>query len=287
MKLLSFSETFPPTIQWLSKTPILFPLQNLILFGVGIPIFLLFLIGVYKIIVTKKPIFYLVLFFITTFFVYQGIQRVTTMRYFLNIYPFIAIFSAIGLTAITKKIRTAYTAIFLTIILIWTLFFMSIYTKPNTRLAASAWIYSNISEDNIILAEHWDDALPISVNGQYKNYNVIQLPVYDQDTDEKWVKMNTLLSQGDYIILSSNRAWGSLMSVPERYPRMAKFYQDLFDEKLEYKKIKEFTSYPSLSYLGIPVSLDDTFAEENFTVFDHPKVIIFQKEQKADPIGNF
>ena len=89
--------------------------------------------------------------------------------------------------------------------------------------------------------------------------------------------MEKALDTTDYYILSSNRAWGSIPTVPEKYPQMSKFYQDLLSEKLDFKKIKEFTSYPSLHYLGIPITINDDNAEEAFTVYDHPKVMIFQK----------
>ena len=45
----------------------------------------------------------------------------------------------------------------------------------------------------------------------------------------------------DYYILSSNRGWGSIPTVPEKYPKMSKFYRDLLEEETNYKKIKEFT----------------------------------------------
>jgi len=48
--------------------------------------------------------------------------------------------------------------------------------------------------------------------------------------------------------------------------------------KTNYKKVAQFTSYPSLSYLGIPVSFPDDWSEEAFTVYDHPKVMIFKKQ---------
>jgi hypothetical protein len=104
------------------------------------------------------------------------------------------------------------------------------------------------------------------------------MTVFNPDTTEKWMKMDALLQTGDYLILSSNRGWGSIPTAPERYPQMTKFYEDLFNNKLQYKMMKTFTSYPSLEYLGIPLTIDDDIAEEAFTVFDHPKVIIFQKQ---------
>jgi len=166
---------------------------------------------------------------------------VMTLRYFLIIYPFIAIFVGIGLDQLTRKINKIAFYLLLIAMFISPLMFLSIYTKPHTRTSATNWILENIPYGATLLTEHWDDSLPLT---GYQNYKVIQLPVFDQDTDGKWKKMTDSLSQGDYYILSSNRAWGSISRAPEKYPRIAKFYKDLFYGKLEYKKIKEFTSYP-------------------------------------------
>jgi len=89
--------------------------------------------------------------------------------------------------------------------------------------------------------------------------------------------MKKNLAEADYYILSSNRAWGSVMRVPEKYPQMSKFYQDLLANQTDYQLIAEFNSYPSLEYLGIDISFNDTWAEEAFSVYDHPQVLIFQK----------
>jgi hypothetical protein len=151
--------------------------------------------------------------------------------------------------------------------------------------------------------EYWDDPLPLSVN-LYSNQ---MLPLYDSDTPEKWGEINLILENTDYIFLTSNRLWSSITSVPDRYPITTKYYQNLFDGKSEFKKIIEFNSYPGFSlpflnkciYFGptnFPylhnknywfeidnncsypgVYLRDDTAEEAFSVYDHPKVLIFKK----------
>lgn len=265
---------FPPTIQWLNKLPIIFPLKSLALFGIGIPIFIVFLLGIFRVLKEKIFILRIIVVWFIAFFIYQGAQTAMTMRYFLILYPFVAILGALGIESLGENINKKFLLLIFLIISLPSIMFLSIYTKPHTRITATGWINSNIVDGSTILTEHWDDSLPLE---GFTKYKVIQLPAFDPDTDDKWIKINDLLEQGDYIILSSNRGWGSITTVPEKYPRMAKFYKDLFEGKLEYKKVKEFTSYPSLSYIGLPITIPDDFAEENFTVFDHPKVLIFKK----------
>ncbi len=283
---------YPPAIQWINKPAVVFSLINLAVFGVGLPYFILILVGI--IVTLKKQLakFYilrLIAIWVIGLFLYQSIQFVKTMRYFIFLYPFLAIFAAVGADYVvnildnkTKSnlmLKILYFAP-LFVSLIWPLMFASVYMTKNSRVAASEWIYKNIPNDRLILSEYWDDALPMPTMENYgKRFRGEALAVFDLDTPEKWRKINQQLKQGDYYILSSNRAWGSIRTVPEKYPRTSRFYQDLFAEKSGYKKIKEFTSYPSLRWLGIPLDFPDLWSEEAFTVYDHPQVIIFMKQK--------
>lgn len=320
---------YPPEIQWLSKTPILYPLKNIILWGLGLPLSFVFLLFFIKYIYQKitspflrekvvphlrdnkrvfKKIFlnsknftiFLCIFWTIFLFIQQGNQFTATMRYFLVIYPFITIIvTLIFQNNLSKKIL--YLILFFHFS--YAIIFISIYTRPHSRVQASNWIYKNIPSSSTIANEYWDDALPLSFN-PYQNQN---LHLYDPDTSEKWQKINSTLKKTDYIFLTSNRLWSSIPLVPNRYPIATKYYQDLFDGKSDFKKEIEFNSYPGLSlpflknciYIGptnFPYSqtknkwfevdntclypgvyLRDDIAEEAFSVYDHPKVIIFKK----------
>ncbi|HSD99088.1 MAG TPA: glycosyltransferase family 39 protein [Patescibacteria group bacterium] len=267
---------FPPAFQWLSKTPILFSLKNIMFFGLGIPFFLCFLFGsfiIYK--KYRKTYFSPLLFWCIFVFVLQAIQFAQTMRYFIFLYPFFALIAGLFATILFRRVLFLLKIIFFCTLLTWPLAFFSIYIHPNTRIAASIWINQHINPHAVILNEYWDDSLPLFQSDQNK-YAILQLPVFDVDTDVKWQKMNDLVQQSDYLVLSSPRAWATIESLPQKYPKMSKWYRDLFSGKLPFKKAAEFHSYPSLSYLGIPITFPDTSAEEAFTVFDHPQVFIFQ-----------
>ena len=227
---------------------------------------------------------------VIAFFLYQSTRFAQTMRYYIFIYPFLAIVAAVGATWIISNFKfqisnpqnaTGYMlhAILIFIVLIWPLMFSSIYLKKHTRVEASEWIYKNLPNNSVILSEYWDDPLPLAVlSAPAKQFIVEQLHVFDPDIDAKWKEMNNILNKADYYVLSSNRGWGSITTVPEKYPMMSKFYNDLLSGKTNYKLIKEFTSYPSLCYM-LHVTcymLNDQWADESFTVYDHPKVMIFK-----------
>ncbi|MBI5123481.1 glycosyltransferase family 39 protein [Candidatus Roizmanbacteria bacterium] len=269
---------YPPNLQWLNKMPIIFALQNIVFFGVGIPLFLASTIGIFVVLTRfQKTKLLLIFIWCLLLFLYQSTQITKTMRYFITLYPFFTIFAGIGFYFISQYVNKILTIFYFIIILIWPLSFMSIYAKIHSRVEASNWIYQTIPSNSVILTEYWDDALPLQMTRKNKSYTIKEMPVFDYDTPDKWNKINLYLSQGDYLILSSNRGWGSIMQAPEKYPLMAKFYNDLLAEKLQYKMIKTFTSYPSFNYLNILLEFNDDVAEEAFTVYDHPKVMIFKK----------
>ena len=74
------------------------------------------------------------------------------------------------------------------------------------------------------------------------------------------------------------------------YPKTAEYYRKLFSNSLVipsersesrnlFKKVAEFSAYPRLCFM-FQVScftINDQTADESFTVYDHPKIIIFQK----------
>lgn len=271
--------TFPPAIQWIPTTPILFSLKNLAFFGVGLPYFFFLIMGFLFAFRKRRDIALLsILFWILAFFLYQSTQFVKAMRYFYMLYPFFAILTAIGFYYTTRKLHPSIRSVILFIIFLWPLSYMSIYVHTSTRIQASQWIYENLSDSKILATEHWDDPLPLllpQTNG--KQFRGEQLPVFDPESPEKWQKIDEILNKVDYYVLSSNRTWGSLPKVSGRYPVTTTFYNELFAEKRGFEKIADFTSYPSLTYLGIPFTFPDDWADESFTVYDHPRVMIFQK----------
>ncbi len=297
-RLVSGQDDYPPGDQWTNRTPYWFPWYNIVFWGLGPALGFTAWLGIavaaIQVLRNRRSEHILILFWVLGMFLYQGQQFVMTMRYMLPLYPFLAIFAAFflfsvwdGTKALTQNVRTArFTtsakvfagALFAIVIvstLFWAIAFASIYTHTNTRVAASRWIYTNVSDNEVIGDEHWDDSLPLRVDGKdyFRDHQGVMLELYGEDTPEKREKMVGWMDQVDYIILSSNRLYGSIPRLPMRFPLTTKYYEWLFNGQLGFEPIKEFTSYPQ--FLGITIF--DDHAEEAFTVYDHPKVIIFRK----------
>ncbi len=298
---------FPPSVLWLSSTKILFPLKNMLLLGLGIPASVIILLGVVFIIKNPKPNLLSVFLLVTTttIFLYQGTRFALPLRYFYPIYPMLAILGGGGLLMINKA-RNFWPLISL-FILSWPFFFVTIYTRPHSRVQASGWIFKNIPSGSVVSCEYWDDCLPLHLSAEKSNsdYQIVQLSLYDPESANKWQKINSILSGVEYLILSSNRLYGSITGASQKYPQTSKFYRDLFGGRTNFKKIAEFTSRPGLPFfknicvplpfmnygvvsepincIDLGVWIIDDFSDETFTVYDHPKVTIF-KNMSISPI---
>ncbi len=297
-RVVSGEDDYPPSHQWTDRVPYWFPWYNMVFWGFGPALGLAAWLGVgwavYQVLRDRRWNHLLILFWVIGMFLYHGGQFVKTMRYFLPLYPFLTIFAAFflfgmwnrakGLAGHVRSIRVAKQAQFfaglafvivLSTTLFWAVASTSIYTRTNTRVAASRWIYANVSDTELLGSEHWDDLLPLRVDGKdyYRDHEAVMLELYGEDTPEKRKKMVEWMDQVDYIVLSSNRLYGSIPRLPMRFPLTTKYYKWLFNGQLGFEPEQEFTSYPQ--FMGITV-VDDN-AEEAFTVYDHPKVTIFKK----------
>jgi YYY domain-containing protein len=177
----------------------------------------------------------------------------------------------------------ALMAIVLIATALWGWGFEAIYRRPLTRITASEWMYDSIPPGTVIANEHWDDPLPLRIEGKdafgsygFKGLSTSSdglMQMYAEDTPEKRELLYQWLDEADYIVLSSNRLWGSIPRLPMRYPMTTLYYQLLFEGKLGFEQVLRVTSFPTI--FGIP--FDDTKAEEAFSVYDHPEVRIFRK----------
>lgn len=62
------------------------------------------------------------------------------------------------------------------------------------------------------------------------------------------------------------------------YPEVNNYYDRLFSGELGFEQVAEFTSYPRIELFGITLfEFPDEFAEETWTVFDHPVMRIYKR----------
>jgi YYY domain-containing protein len=304
--LLQSGGNFNPNWQWVGRTSYLFPLQNIVLWGMGFPLGIAawggFLWAAWRLIRKRETNNLLLLAWVALYFGYWGRNFNPTMRYFLPIYPALVLLAAYGLrelwglarsealssflrrgpprlaAAAPSVLRAAAVAV-VVLTALWALAFTNIYRRPLSRVQASAWMIDNLPENAVPTCEAWDDCVPFGLPGKPPAPNTIQIEPYGADLSDPSSNMLQVINEADYIVLTSNRLYGSIPRTPAKWPMTSNYYRLLFEEKLGFRLVKTFTSYPSLFGVTIP----DDAAEEVFTVYDHPKVWLFEKTEEYSP----
>jgi Dolichyl-phosphate-mannose-protein mannosyltransferase len=297
---------YPPAYQWLLSPRIWSPFENLMVWQLGIPFGIAALVGLAALVVrigrtvlrwigqrgseleapeiTKLTAQSMVVGFSLTVFLYFGAQFVHSGRYLLPMVPVLAVAAAYGVVALTSehtRLRLAVSGVLVAATALYAVAFTHVYIAPNTRLAATDWLNEHVPAGATIANEHWDDPLPVgglwidpaTGTGLPGAHRGLVVPVFDPDDAKKLRTLYDSLSVADYYVLSSPRAWNTIGRLPDRFPIMTRFYGELFAERLGFERAKEFTSYPQL----FGIELRDGGAEEAFSVYDHPRVLVFRR----------
>ena len=163
------------------------------------------------------------------------------------------------------------------------------------------------AESSTIAVEAWDEAVPVRVDGRdgYSIYHGVEIQRQWEDNEEKLNQLVAWLDQSDYVTMSSNRAYGSMSRMPRRYPLTSEYYRTMFTGELGFKLIGSIESYPTLGPFTFPdqettqalglwpdptrcplagvstcrdlINVPLPPAEEAFSVYDHPRVLVFEK----------
>lgn len=162
--LVSMSESSgigggPPSEQWAHRTPLLFPMINMVLYGMGLPlgvaVWLSALAALWKCMRPDRQqwkILAIPLFWSLFYFLFMGTRFVKSIRYLLPIYPMLCLLLAWGLTALMasngkfrRNLGRILTVITLFTGAIWPVTFVStVYGQPHSRVEAVNWIYDEI-----------------------------------------------------------------------------------------------------------------------------------------------
>ncbi|MGD2105633.1 MAG: DUF2298 domain-containing protein, partial [Anaerolineae bacterium] len=181
----------------------------------------------------------------------------------------------------------------------WGVAFFTIYLRPHPRVAASRWIFRHVPAGSTVANEHWDWGLPLRIDGLDPfggMYRGFEMENYNEDTPQKRQQLYLWLDEADWIFLASNRLYASIPRIPTRYPLTTEYYRALFAGELGFEMEAEFTSYPALGPFVFPdqenpfelMEADNVSQErplavrlppagESFSVYDHPRVLIFRK----------
>ena len=159
---------------------------------------------------------------------------------------------------------------------------------------------------SVIANQHFDEGIPFRLDGKdsfgqyYRGLSSTpwgDLPVYHEDDPAKFEVFLAALDEADYLILNSNRHYASVARLPWRFPMTNAYYRALMAGELGFTLVADFHRFPRIGPFvfddqempqrlvrpadvqGTPpgIALPYPKAEEAFSVYDHPRVLIFKK----------
>lgn len=313
VRMVSGALDWPFTRQYIGTLPLWYTIQQQALWTLGLPLTLAAYAGLvwatrHALKTRSRPVA-VVLVWVGVMLLTTGFQQVKFVRYTLPLVP--ALFSLAG-GMFSQKTGTILTPILASLVLLptalYTLAFTAMYGQPHPWIAASEWIYRSIPQGTVIPAEKWDDPLPLDivVDGVgYTHEAVFSTcmldPFAEPDDTDKLLSLLDCVARSDYIILSSNRAYGAIPRLVDRYPLTAAYYRALFASELGFGLERTFSRHPTFMGLGLcdnpfsrpglenplenqsstpPPRLVIGPADESFTVYDHPLVLIFRNKDR-------
>lgn len=272
------------TRQFLNTIPVLFQLQKIFPWVMGIPayslflfslIFLFFLLLKREIKTQREGI--ILSFLALCWFLPNTFLFVKWTRFMIPVLPFFYLL----IVWEDRKTREEVDGRFLRVILDFYLFlclipgifFMKIYLRPDIRLTFSKWLNENLPAGSIILSESGNVVdLPLF---NKKGFEVINFNFYQLDNSYKEEDLYHLVQKSNYILLPSRRVFANHLRVPHKFPKTARFYRQLFSGKLGFYLVEEFKIFNGWEevFLG-----SDLASEETWTVFDHPTIRLFARK---------
>ncbi|GAB4533644.1 MAG: hypothetical protein Kow0063_15890 [Anaerolineae bacterium] len=280
---------FPFTRQYRGTPAYLYFIEQQIRWGMGWPLGLLAFAGLAWVLIRAllgcvRPGEWILLSWVILYFGPTGLFLAKFMRYMLPVVPLFILFGA-GLLSSSRFMRYVPVIIAWLVLLgtaIWSLAFVNgVYGTPHSWVTASRWVYENVPDGSCIAVEHWEEGFPRSwdepgMNPGAHRYSQPSLPMYEEDTRAKFETIRDTLRNCDYLVLASNRLWRTIPRLPQRYPMSTRYYQALFNGELGFEQVYSLSTPPRLG----PLVIDDQNADESFTVYDHPRPIVFKKTRQ-------
>ena len=230
------------------------------------------------------------------------------VRYILPLLPSFAILAGWFLAELLSHLRAKVAWPLLMSIVFCSLLpgvlYFRVYTRPNTRLEAAAWITQNVPGGASIC--HEPDlgfaVPPIGMGGPAygaaaeRNYQGIPLdwgllywasdyprlhhngalpetPAALRDQQAQASQIAAWLAGCDWVILSDRFA-DQYLPLPDDFPTISNFYRSMLTgQSPEFRQVAAFRSLPGIGGLTV----DDRTSELTFRSFDHPTFWIFQR----------
>ena len=306
------------TRQYIDTPAFLYQIRQLSTWGLGISLGIAVWLGLIwalaRTVVKRDLAFVVVLSFLIPYLVVNGQFEVKFLRYMLPATPLLIVFTGGAIwwvyTWVIPRIHRvarvglyALGAIAFLFLAHYTIAYLNVFTGPHPAQEVSRYLKENAGTGTVVIQEHWEEGIP-NIPGFYMHE---KLPMYENDTSSKFTTVARRMEGADYFVLFSNRLAATIPRLPERYPVSSRFYEMLFSGELGYEVVYSSVRVPEFMgvvywddpYVRVPFDVPDGYgkprgdvynwdwfgwADESFTVYEHPHAIVFQNVEKLSQI---
>jgi YYY domain-containing protein len=286
---------FPFTRQYRGTLPYLYFLEQQVLWGMGIPLGILSILGflwvAWRALQGSTRLGeWVVLSWLLLYFGPTGLFLAKFMRYMAPVVPLLILLGA-GFALYGRRerllgrfevLRTVIVALVVATAALWSVaFVVGVYGTEHSWVTASRWVYENVPDGSCVAVEHWEEGFPRTwpesgMSPAAHGFRQPLLPMYEEDTRQKFETIRDTLKSCDYVVLASNRLWRTIPCLELRYPMSTAYYDYLFDGRLGFELQYTHETPPRIG----PFVIDDQSADESFTVYDHPRPMVFRKTRQ-------
>jgi len=269
----------PYTRQFIGTLPYVYPIQQAIVWSMGIPLGIAGFVAMVVAAVRgclaaasrswrRAGDFLVPLAWVLPYLGIVGAFHAKFLRYLLPILPFLSLWAAWMLVGLLRAggrrlARVVGWGALATVVAgsaLYAVAYLNIYAETHPWIQTTAWMCRNLPAGSRIAVEHWDDTLPLlQGTGELRcsrQHLLTQLAVYNRDDQAKLEMLLNGIEGNDYIVLASNRLYNTIPRLPGRYPLTSRYYHLLLGEELGFELVHTAATYPRV--FGVDL-VHDTF----------------------------
>ena len=274
------------TLQYLGTTPFLYQWTHLLPLAIGWPMTVaaaLALLGGFRGLEWRRGV---LLLWVILYLLTAGPLFVKPVRYLLPVVPPLLVLAADlcrwlwnrGVGRTQWVLRLAVVGV-VTHAVFYGLAFLHVWTEEDSRIQAGRWIAAHVPAGATIAVENGAFPMGPVIDTQRHDLRALGLSTLFYAREQLLCRttaglLERRLGRAEYVAITDVNRLTHFGAAPEVLPVVSSFYRHLTGEQLGYRLVKRFKVYPEL--WGI--SFDDDGAEHSFLGFDHPAVLLYQRD---------
>jgi YYY domain-containing protein len=204
--------------------------------------------------------------------------QVKFLRYWEPLVVPAALIAAWWLMRLPRKVRRHSIVAVAVGTAVWGLAYTWSFIEPHPHRTAAEWIAPMLADQQVVAFEHWDEH--IALDPEKGTIDRVELPSYElPEEDEKIETWTANLARADWVILTSNRVYRTVLANPDRFDQTARLYRLLLSGEAGFEVLTRVRRGPRLFGLRWPVQR----ADESFLNYEFPQVVILRRVADTDP----